>query len=318
VQKESNHTSARKLIGSLTSHDVNRNRITHHSRFAVTNNFIPEPTVMSAHQRRVDRYFKSAAKQWDEIYELDTVYARIHQERGRIVLSMSENVAVPVEARVLEIGCGAGLATVALAERGYAVEAVDTVRDMLLTTKARAARAAVAHRIKVIQASADHLPYADNQFNLVLAIGVLPWLACIRTAMMEFIRVIRPGGCLIVNIDNTWRLHELLDPRLHPVHSSVRHYLRKVLRLPAEAPPTQRCSPRKFDRLIDELRCTKIEAKLLGFGPFSFFGHPLFSESLNVKINGFLQNCADRRLPIIRFTAAQYITLLRKGGGSGQ
>jgi len=284
----------------------------------VTYRLIPEPTVMSAHQRRVDKYFKCAAKQWDEIYELDTVYARIHQERGRIVLSMSENAAVPVEARVLEIGCGAGLATVALAERGYAVEAVDTVRDMLLTTKARATRAAVAHRIKVIQASADHLPYADNQFNLVLAIGVLPWLACIRTAMMEFIRVIRPGGCLIVNVDNIWRLHELLDPRLHPVHSSVRHYLRKVLGLPAEVPPTQRCSPRKFDRLIDELRCTKIDAKMLGFGPFSFFGHPLLSESLNVKINGFLQNCADRRLPIIRFTAAQYITLLRKGSGAGQ
>ena len=284
----------------------------------MTYRLIPEPTVMSAHQRRVDKYFKSAAKQWDEIYELDTVYARIHQERGRIVLSMSENVAVPVEARVLEIGCGAGLATVALAERGYAVEAVDTVRDMLLTTKARATRAAVAHRIKVIQASADHLPYADNQFNLVLAIGVLPWLACIRTAMMEFIRVIRPGGCLIVNVDNMWRLHELLDPRLHPVHSSVRHYLRKVLGLPAKVPPTQRCSPRKFDRLIDELRCTKIDAKMLGFGPFSFFGHPLLSESLNVKINGFLQNCADRRLPIIRFTAAQYITLLRKGSGAGQ
>jgi cyclopropane fatty-acyl-phospholipid synthase-like methyltransferase len=73
---------------------------------------------MSAHQSSVDKYFKAAAKQWDEIYELDTVYARIHQERRRIVLSMAENVALQVEARVLEVGCGAGLATVALAESG--------------------------------------------------------------------------------------------------------------------------------------------------------------------------------------------------------
>jgi SAM-dependent methyltransferase len=96
------------------------------------------------------------------------------------------------------VGCGAGLTTVAVAERGYAVETVDTVRDMLLTTKACAVRTAVAHRIRVIQASADHLPYGDNQFSLLLAIGVLPWLACIRKAMMEFIRVTRPGGCLVV------------------------------------------------------------------------------------------------------------------------
>jgi ubiquinone/menaquinone biosynthesis C-methylase UbiE len=284
----------------------------------VTYGSIPRQTMMSAHQRSVDKYFKAAAKQWDEIYELNTLYARIHQERGRIVLSMAENVALPVEARVLEVGCGAGLATVALAESGYAVEAVDTVRDMLLTTRARATRAAVTHRIRVIQASADHLPYSDNQFSLVLAIGVLPWLACIRKAMMEFIRVTRPGGFLIVNIDNTWRLHELFDPRLHPVHSPVRHYLRNVLGLAVKVPPTQRCSTRQFDRLIGELQCTKIDAKKLGFGPFSFFGHPLLSESLNIKINEFLQSCADRQLPIIRSTAAQYITLLRKGDGSGQ
>jgi ubiquinone/menaquinone biosynthesis C-methylase UbiE len=274
--------------------------------------------MMSAHQRTVDKYFTAAAKEWDEIYELDTVYARIHQERRRIVLSMAENVAVPLEARVLEVGCGAGLATVALAERGYAVEAVDTVRDMLLTTRARAARAAVAHRIRMIQASTDHLPYGDNQFSLVLAIGVLPWVACMRKAMMELIRVTRPGGYLIVTIDHKWRMHELLDPRLHPIHSPLRHYLRDTLRLPVKVPPTQRCSRRQFDRMIGELRCTKVDAKMLGFGPFSFFGHPLLSESLNIKTNEFLQSCADRQLPIIRSTAAQYIALVRKGDGSGQ
>jgi ubiquinone/menaquinone biosynthesis C-methylase UbiE len=274
--------------------------------------------VVSAHQRSVNKYFKAAAKQWDEIYELDTLYARIHQERARIVLLMAESIALPTGARVLEVGCGAGLTTVALAERGYAVEAVDTVRDMLLTTKARAERAAVAHRIRVIQASADHLPYFDNQFGLVLAIGVLPWLPCIRKAMMEFIRVTRPDGCLIVNIDNAWRLHELLDPRLNPVHSAVRHYLRSVLGRPAKVPTTQRCSTRQFDSLIGELHCTKLDAKVLGYGPFSLFGHPLLAESLNIRTNEFLQSCADRQLPVIRSTAAQYITLLRKGGRSGQ
>jgi ubiquinone/menaquinone biosynthesis C-methylase UbiE len=279
---------------------------------------IPPQTAVTAHRRSVDRYFKAAAKQWDEIYELETLYARIYQERARIVLSMVESIALPTEARILEVGCGAGRTTVALAERGYAVEGVDTVRDMLQTTRARAVSAVVAHRVRLIQASADRLPYLDNQFNLVLAIGVLPWLACIRKAMMEFIRVTRPNGCLIVSIDNMWRLHELLDPRLHPVHFPVRHYLRRVMGLPVEVPPTQRCSTRQFDRLIGELQCTLLDAKVLGFGPFSLFGHPLLAESLNIRINEFLQSCADRQLPIIRSTAAQYITLVKKGGRSVQ
>jgi ubiquinone/menaquinone biosynthesis C-methylase UbiE len=285
------------------------------SEFAVTYASIHSQNVLNARQKNVDKYFEAAAKQWDEIYSLNTLYARIHQERRRIVLSMAENIALPAEARLLEIGCGAGLATVALAERGYAVEAVDTVRDMLLTTRARAVRAAVADRIKVIQASADNLPYGNNQFHLVLAIGVLPWLACIQKAMMEFLRVTKSGGFLIVNVDNTWRLHELLDPRLYPVHRPLRHYLRRLLRLPFNVPPTQRCSARQFNRLIGELQCTRIETKMLGFGPFSFFGYPFLSELLSIKINSFLQSCADRRLPIIQSTAAQYITLLRKDNG---
>lgn len=279
---------------------------------------IPPKTAVSTHRRSVEEYFTTESKQWDEIYELNTVYARIHQERGRAVQLMAQSIALPVEARVLEVGCGAGFATVTLAERGYVVEAVDAVRDMLLTTKARAERAGVAHRVRVTQASADHLPYADNQFSLVLAIGVLPWLASIRTAMVELIRVTQPGGCLIVNVDNKWRLHELLDPRLHPAHYPVRHFLRRVLGLPVNVPPTQRCSPLQFDRLINELRCTKLDGKMLGFGPFSFFGRPLLPESLNISINGFLQSCADRQHLILRSTAAQYLTLLRKGDGSGQ
>jgi ubiquinone/menaquinone biosynthesis C-methylase UbiE len=271
---------------------------------------------MSAHQRTVDQYFKGAAREWDEIYELDTLYARIHQERQQIVLSMAKNIGLPTEARVLEVGCGAGLATVALAEHGFAVEAVDTVRAMLLTTRARAASATVARRISVIQASVNHLPYGDNQFGLVVAIGVLPWLDCMRKAVTEIIRVTKPGGNLIVNVDNAWRLHELLDPRLHPVHAPVRRYLRNVFEWAVKVPPTQRCSVRQFDRLIGELRCTTVEAKMLGFGPLSFFGRPLLSESRNIKLNEFLQSCADRNLPIVRSTGAQYITLLRKGDGA--
>jgi len=271
---------------------------------------------MSLHQRAVDNYFKAAAKQWDKIYELDTLYARIHQERAQIVLAMAESIGLPIEATVLEVGCGAGLTTVALAGRGFTVEAVDTVRDMLLTTREHATAAAVAHRIRVIQASADRLPYGNDQFSLVMAIGVLPWLDSIRKAMSEFLRVTRPGGSIIVNVDNVWRLHELLDPRLHPAHSRVRHYFRDVLGLRVKVPPTQRCSPGQFDRLIDELGCTKLSSKMLGFGPLSFFGRPLLSEPLNIRLHRFLQGHADRQFPVIRSTGAQYITLLRKGNGS--
>src|SRR5207302_7387427 len=133
------------------------------------------------------------------------------------------------------------------------VEAVDTVQEMLDLTRERAAIARVDDRLTTRRGDANELSYTDGAFDLVLAIGVLPWVRDNASALREFARVLRPGGHLIVNIDNKWALHRLIDPQLNPIVRPVKKALRSLLNRFGLLVPEAReqlCANSKFDQSL--------------------------------------------------------------------
>lgn len=61
------------------------------------------------------------------------------------------------------------------------------------------------------------LPFDDGYFPLVLAIGVLPWVAGWGGALAELARITAPGGSVVATVDNSFRLNHLLDPAETPM-----------------------------------------------------------------------------------------------------
>ena len=127
------------------------------------------------HQEWVDEYFRSGVSEWRESYEEASVQGVIIQERRATVLAWIEELGLPPGERVLEAGCGAGLATVALAQRGYTVTAVDTVEGMVVLTLLQAVEAGVGHRITSVFSDLQRLSFSEESFRLAL-VGVIPWL----------------------------------------------------------------------------------------------------------------------------------------------
>ena len=82
-------------------------------------------------QEQVNTYFLSTLDYWDAIYRESGVYQTIYQRRGTVALSLVDKLALPAGSRVLEVGCAQGLTTIAVAERGFFVEAVDAVPEMI-------------------------------------------------------------------------------------------------------------------------------------------------------------------------------------------
>ncbi|PYV75487.1 MAG: hypothetical protein DMG96_17030 [Acidobacteria bacterium] len=266
-------------------------------------------------QDLVDSYFRSRARVWKEIYEREDVDALIHQRRRSIVLRLIDNLGLPQESPILEVGCGAGLTTVALADRGHAVHAIDSVQAMVDLTRQAAARSGAEHRVITNLGDVQNLSFPDNMFSVVLAIGVIPWLHSSHDAIRELARVAKPGGYVIVNADNRWRLNEFLDPVRNPLHAPLRRMIRNIsarFGRNASTPPTQRHSPMEFDSLLSKAGLAKVESVTLGFGPFSLFKRKMFSNKLATNIHCMLQNLADRNVPLIRVTGAQYIVLATK------
>jgi D-aspartate ligase len=273
-------------------------------------------------QEQVNQHFESAAQEWKSIYEEQTVYGLIHQERRATALDWIDGIGLPDGAPVLEIGCGAGLTSVALAERGLLVTAIDTAPAMIGLTDQLARDRALADRIHTSVADVHDLPCADASYSLVVGLGVLPWLHSPDRAMEEMARVTRPGGYVLANVDNLLRLHYLLDPRLNPALGSLRRSVGSglrsigVLHTPATT-PVRLDSSRRFDAVMAHLGLVKVRSATIGFGPFTFWRRPVLSEPEGMRLHRSLQGAADRRVPLVRSTGAQYLVLARKADDSG-
>ncbi|MFD8671795.1 class I SAM-dependent methyltransferase [Streptomyces seoulensis] len=102
--------------------------------------------------------------------------------------------------RVLELGCGAGQWSRALAAEGADVVGLDLSEAQL----AAAARAMGPARYPLVQAAAEQLPFAAESFDLVFCdFGGLSW-APPHLAVPQAARVLRRGGRLVFNVASPW------------------------------------------------------------------------------------------------------------------
>jgi ubiquinone/menaquinone biosynthesis C-methylase UbiE len=96
----------------------------------------------------------------------------------------------------LDAGCGTGFLTFELAARGHQVTGVDFAPAMLAEARRKAAERGVSVRFE--EADAEQLPFGPASFDLVVSRHLLWTLPHPEAAIDEWIRVLRPGGRLVV------------------------------------------------------------------------------------------------------------------------
>ena len=96
----------------------------------------------------------------------------------------------------LDAGCGTGFLTFELATRGHRVTGVDFAPAMIAEARRKAAERGVSVRLE--EADAEQLPFAPGSFDLAISRHVLWTLPHPEAAIDEWVRVLRPGGRLVV------------------------------------------------------------------------------------------------------------------------
>ena len=98
--------------------------------------------------------------------------------------------------RILDVATGTGMVASELIRRaGCEVIALDQSEQMLAGARAMFARErSPADRVTFIQGEAEHLPFADGQFDALTFTYLLRYVDDRAATMRELARVVKPGG----------------------------------------------------------------------------------------------------------------------------
>ena len=97
---------------------------------------------------------------------------------------------------VLDVGCGAGFFEMVLSDFGFEVTGVDLTPEMIEKGKELLSRHGAKARLMVMDA--EKLDFADSSFDLVINRNLVWTLPHPVEAYMEWHRVLKPGGMLLV------------------------------------------------------------------------------------------------------------------------
>lgn len=97
-------------------------------------------------------------------------------------------------ANVLDVATGTGNLALPVARRGCAVTGVDIAPNLLVQARERAAAEGLA--IRFDEGDAEHLPYADGEFDAVVTMFGAMFAPRPEVVAAEMARVLKPGGLL--------------------------------------------------------------------------------------------------------------------------
>ncbi len=114
-------------------------------------------------------------------------------------------VSIPKEgAKILDIGCGSGMQTIALAKLAPSahITAVDIHQPFLDDLLQRALDAGVADRIRTLHAPMDNLPLPECSFDLIWAEGSV-FIIGMKAGLSSWRRYLKDGGYLAIT-ESVW------------------------------------------------------------------------------------------------------------------
>ena len=149
--------------------------------------------------------------------------------------------------QVLDVGCGAGTDLARFVTGGAVGAGVDVSSSAIALARQNFEQQGLHADLR--EADGEHLPFADNTFDLVFAHGVVQYTADDRALVAECRRVLKPGGAAVFQVYN---------------RMSWLNALSKVMKVPLEhedAPVLKRYSAAEFTALLTGFTSVDIVAE---------------------------------------------------------
>lgn len=183
------HLDKRRIMTENRSRSMNANKDT-----------ISIPDGQEAHMELVAGYFDNHSQYWSDAYLKP-------QGINDFVLIERKNIAVDFlcsrlqpPASVLDAGCGAGLATLALAQKGFHVHAVDISEKILDVCQQNLIKGGIpAGSYTISRADILEAGFSTGSFDGIVALGFLQYQPDELDALAVLKSLLKPGGLLVLS-----------------------------------------------------------------------------------------------------------------------
>ncbi|MFH1459412.1 MAG: class I SAM-dependent methyltransferase [Candidatus Omnitrophota bacterium] len=109
------------------------------------------------------------------------------------------NNSLPIKGNILEIGTGKGHFTLALAKQGYSFTSVDISKEDQALAKLNLEYFKVKEKVNFKIANAENLGFNDSSFDVIFSVNTIHHLSNPYKAIAEMIRLVLPGGKIILS-----------------------------------------------------------------------------------------------------------------------
>ena len=274
--------------------------------------------------------FDSEQKHWEDMYHKSDYGSRGHQWRqdsGIVLL----RTFLPNCSRILDVGCGCGHASTALAQFGYQVIGLDISENMISQARRNAQSMGLGENCSFRAGDFEKEWLTLEPFDGILALGFIEYFDDPVCVLRSFFDLLKPGGIAAVQIWNSRSLPDLLfEPVFqlgslaHPIRVA-RHVVRRarpqsiirMVRGPRPATTTafkdakgvvhRRYSPRQLERFAVEAGL-----KPIGSSGSRYFSNRHFpAEGFKLRQETTMQRIAIRNTWFRRL-AIDYVAALQK------
>lgn len=164
-------------------------------------------TSVTIDDLEVEKFSSMAANWWDPegpmapLHRLNPVRLAYIHEQAVSHFGLDASVLKPLKGkRALDVGCGGGLVTEALARMGAQTTGLDASAEAIDAAKAHAQSAdlMIDYRVEPV----DQFAKAGHQYDLITALEVVEHVADVPVFLTALAQLLAPGGLLVFSTPN--------------------------------------------------------------------------------------------------------------------